>query len=127
MSTRPDAPRFEQPPLLPELAAPATAPAPSPRARPRPTLATVTELRPLSLDERAVDLVAALAAAGVTVDAAQARALTAAGVLAPTAWADPQDPPRRRAAAAETVAAIRQDVTRRRAEAAHARTRDGST
>ena len=119
--SRPSLP-FEQP-ALPELEAaavetPATPDRPAARGRAR--LAVVAELVPRSLDERAADVMATLDAAGLFPDQHQARALAAAGMLAPHAWAAPEYPEHRRAEAAAIAAAIRQDVARRRAAAAHA-------
>lgn len=102
-------------------------PEPAPNFTQPPLLATVSELTPVSLDERAADIMAALDAAGLFGDQHQARALAAAGMLAPHAWAGPAHSDRRRAEAAAVVATIRQDVTRRRAAAAHARTRGGAS
>lgn len=118
---------FEQP-ALPDLEA---LPAPQPdrpasaRPAPRLHLASVSELTPVSLDERAADVMASLDAAGLFPDQHQARALAAAGMIAPHAWAAPEHSDHRKAEAAETVATIRQDVARRRAAASYARTRGG--
>lgn len=98
-------------------------PDPAPNFTQPPLLATVSELTPVSLEERAADIMAALDAAGLFPDQHQARALAAAGMIAPHAWTGTELPERRRAEAAATVATIRQDVTRRRAAAAHTRTR----
>lgn len=113
-------PNFTQPalPALEDLE-----PTPAERGRPAPPsgrpplhLATVTELRPVSMGARALDLVAALRAVGVVLDGHQALALVHAGTVAPIAWAGDGDTPATRAKAATTTAALAADLARRRAE-----------
>ncbi|RUQ25216.1 hypothetical protein D8M33_06665 [Micrococcus sp. HSID17245] len=118
------APNFTQP-ALPDLEAPPTQhPA---RSAPRLHLASVSALTPASLEERAADVMASLDAAGLFPDQHQVLALAAAGMIAPHAWTHPGHSDRRQAEAAETVATIRQDVTRRRAAASYARPTDLTT
>lgn len=126
---RADAPRFEQP-ALPHLEAPresaATAAAPARRPR-RPRLATVTPLPTPSLDVEAANLVSTLLAAGVQVDQHQARALAAAGVTGLPVFTWPAMRPVARERAQQLSSALAADVARRRAAAAHARTRGGAS
>lgn len=113
-------PNFTQP-ALPDLedlepaAAERGRPAP-PSGRPPLRLATVTELRPVSMGARALDLVAALRAVGVVLDGHQALTLVHAGTVAPIAWAGDGDTPATRAKAATTTASLAADLARRRAE-----------